>query len=217
MVSNVFVVCLQNEILKSQYGLEDEHILLLAQAVQTFVKRNYPTYEEKDYGPKFMKEYHGWQFPFNCTTFPWNATTQTLWTTDMPGEPNAICELDASYYCADQTSLDKFYYMFMGIQYTSGGELGTLQDALYAMDVDTQCEVAKIFVKRAGFDGEMAGSGAAMDPLFWVAHGSVERLLQKAIIEGASSDLVYNATTAACSGHLNEVRPMTCCLRLLRW
>ena len=27
--------------------------------------------------------------------------------------------------------------------------------------------------------GDMGGSGAAMDPLFWVAHGAVDRLFQK--------------------------------------
>ena len=29
--------------------------------------------------------------------------------------------------------------------------------------------------------GDMGGSGAAMDPLFWVAHGAVDRLFQKVL------------------------------------
>ena len=29
--------------------------------------------------------------------------------------------------------------------------------------------------------GDMGGSGAAMDPLFWVAHGAVDRLFQKVV------------------------------------
>jgi hypothetical protein len=80
-----------------------------------------------------------------------------------------------------------------------------LQDYLWSQDVDTQCEIIKIFAKRAGFDGDMGGSGAAMDPLFWVAHGAVERLLQKVVFENFTSDLVYDSTTAHCSGHTNEV------------
>jgi urocanate hydratase len=72
-----------------------------------------------------------------------------------------------------------------------------------SLGLDDQCDVAKILIQRAAFDGEMAGSGAAQDPLFWVAHGAVERLLQKVIFENVSSDLVYDSTTAHCSGHYN--------------
>ena len=32
--------------------------------------------------------------------------------------------------------------------------------------------------------GDMAGSGAAMDPLFWVVHGAVERIFQRVMLEG---------------------------------
>jgi hypothetical protein len=91
------------------------------------------------------------------------------------------------------------------------------------MDLDTQCEVisccsgkcwrgyevcciqqiASMLVSRASYDGEMAGSGAALDPLFWVAHGAVERLLQKIIFAGISNGTAYDSTSV-CSGHQNE-------------
>jgi hypothetical protein len=42
----------------------------------------------------------------------------------------------------------------------------------------------------------------AMDPLFWVAHGAVERLFQKAVFSNIFSDMVYpNAEELSCSGH----------------
>ena len=40
----------------------------------------------------------------------------------------------------------------------------------------------------------------ALDPLFWVAHGSMERVFQKLIFTGEFSDMEYSATSH-CSGH----------------
>jgi hypothetical protein len=195
--------------LVSDYGFNDGYLLLLAQAAQTFVKKMYPVYFEPDYETVFEGMYPGLEFPFTCTQMPWNDDTQTYWTTDEPGSTNAMCSLNEDFYCGSQDNLNNFYYLFMGTQYSTNDEdLATLQNYLYSLDVDTQCEVAKIFVQRAGFDGEMAGSGAAMDPLFWVAHGAVERLLQKVIFQNNTRDLVYNADGAHCTGHTNDVRSL---------
>lgn len=65
-------------------------------------------------------------------------------------------------------------------------------------------QIAGELVSRAAYDGEMAGSGAAMDPLFWVAHGAVERLMQKVIFSGLASDTTYDVTGTTCSGHSND-------------
>ena len=46
----------------------------------------------------------------------------------------------------------------------------------------------------------MAGSGAATDPLFWVAHGAVERLFQRTVFEGVMTDMSYTSSSP-CSGH----------------
>jgi hypothetical protein len=40
------------------------------------------------------------------------------------------------------------------------------------MDLDEQCDVMQILMSRFPYGSEMSGSGAAQDPLFWVAHGS---------------------------------------------
>ena len=39
-----------------------------------------------------------------------------------------------------------------------------------------------------------------MDPLFWVAHGAMERVFQKSVFEGIFSDMKFD-TTSRCSGH----------------
>jgi hypothetical protein len=39
-----------------------------------------------------------------------------------------------------------------------------------------------------------------MDPLFWVAHGAMERIFQKSVFAGIFSDMVYS-TVDHCEGH----------------
>ena len=45
-----------------------------------------------------------------------------------------------------------------------------------------------------------------MDPLFWVAHGAIERLYQRVVFEGTLSDNVYATPmrNAGCSGHTTD-------------
>lgn len=40
----------------------------------------------------------------------------------------------------------------------------------------------------------------AMDPLFWVAHGAMEKTFQKSVFEGLFSDMKFNSVDH-CSGH----------------
>jgi hypothetical protein len=53
------------------------------------------------------------------------------------------------------------------------------------------------------YEGDLAGSGAAMDPLFWVVHGAVDRLFQRVSFSGVLSDKVYKTSkrSIGCSGH----------------
>ena len=53
------------------------------------------------------------------------------------------------------------------------------------------------------FDGDLAGTGAPLDPLFWLTLGSVERLYQKSVFSHVIfSDMDYQRIDEnACSGH----------------
>jgi hypothetical protein len=42
-----------------------------------------------------------------------------------------------------------------------------------------------------------------MDPLFWVAHGAMERIFQKSVFSGIFSDMTYS-TVDHCEGHSAE-------------
>jgi hypothetical protein len=47
--------------------------------------------------------------------------------------------------------------------------------------------------------------GAATDPLFWVAHGAVERLFQRSVFANVMTDTIYPIQeNARCSGHNAE-------------
>lgn len=214
--------------MKSEYNLDDSDLVLLASATQTFVKRTIPAYLEENYEETYEDHNSGHEFPYTCTNMPWNQTTQSLWTSDEPGETNAMCTFNEDYYCKSQQTLNYFYEyflanyqntssdvscLFVGLvschahnEYFAFQTLCTLEMHLKELSVEKQCEAFKLIVSRFAFDGEMAGSGAAQDPLFWVAHGAVERLLQKVIFENVSSDLIYDAESAHCTGHMNDVR-----------
>jgi hypothetical protein len=186
----------QNEILKRQYNITDSMFMLIAQGAQTFVKQSYPLFAKR--------EYYGAPYPFNCTEFPWNSDTQMLWTEQVPGEPEAVCSLN-QYYCESQDHMTLFYKKFLApFQDQSKTAQFELESHLLSLSLEDQCSVAGYLIGRAGYDGEMAGSGAAMDPLFWVAHGAVERLMQKVIFAGITTDTDYDVTDANCSGHMNK-------------
>ena len=49
----------------------------------------------------------------------------------------------------------------------------------------------QLVCSRMSYEGDMGGSGAAMDPLFWVAHGSVDRLFQRVMFADVFTDNLY--------------------------
>jgi len=80
-------------------------------------------------------------------------------------------------------------------------------DAKIPLSVRTSA--MKLICNRMQFDSDMEGSGAATDPLFWVAHGNVERLLQKVMIADVLTDKIFpTSSTPVCSGHARDgVKP----------
>jgi hypothetical protein len=159
------------------------------------VKKAYPTY--------FNQEYYGQPYPFNCTSFPWDSEDQELKIEGVvPGDDLAVCSLNP-YYCTSQDTMDEFYAQYLAPYQQTTSSQFALQARLTTMSLDDQCSVAQILVSRAQYDGDMAGSGAALDPFFWIAHGAVERLMQKIVFEGVSTDATYDSTDTHCSGHMN--------------
>ena len=61
----------------------------------------------------------------------------------------------------------------------------------------------QLVCSRMSYEGDMAGSGAAMDPLFWVVHGAVERVFQRIMLEDVLTDTEFTNSKrgGTCSGH----------------
>jgi hypothetical protein len=150
-----------NEELVSRFGFTTQELIMNAMASQTFFKNMYPMYKTKpgqSYGP----------FPFECSEFPYNATTTTV-RSDAGGpgiDASVQCTLD-SYYCGSTENMASFMDVYFSLWSKQAP-----QERFKEMSLTDQCDLMNLLVNRFPFDGEMAGSGAAMDPLFWVAHGT---------------------------------------------
>ena len=64
-------------------------------------------------------------------------------------------------------------------------------DSLKGLDFATKKEIMQLVCSRMSYEGDMGGSGAAMDPLFWVAHGAVDRLFQRVMFAEVFTDNIY--------------------------
>ena len=122
-------------------------------------------------------------------------TEKFLTTTAAPGELNGpSCTCDAQYL-TDETQL-KQLIGFYAIKNA---------DFIYSLDFADRKAAMELVCSRMAYDGDMASSGAAMDPLFWVAHGAIERLYQRVIFEGVLADHIYiNPKRNECSGHTTD-------------
>jgi len=150
---------------------------------------------------KFFKTYsHGRQDDnfLSCTSDPWQSGKLT--TTAAPGEDNGpSCACNAQYLKSEesfQKLVAAYFVEFQGHFIVNA--VSYLQNT--ENDFEQRKSAMNIICGRFQFDGDMAGSGAATDPLFWVAHGSLERLFQSVLFDNVPTDKVY-PTGAQCSGH----------------
>ena len=117
----------------------------------------------------------------------------------QPGEPGGPqCDFISSYY-ESEAKVNELIGMFFR---TDPSPHDSIRQRVLAMPFEQRVEVMKVIANMFPFDGDLAGSGAAQDPLFWVAHGSVERLFQRAVFENMFSDMIYtDGEVGYCSGH----------------
>lgn len=186
-----------NEVLQNEYDFDDTNIIIVAQAAQTFFKFVVPfDYEE---GRANFQTTYGIPYPLNCTADPWQDGKLT--TSAAPGEEGGpMCTCDSSFF-EDEDSLATLIDFYF-IQYLdSSTPQNRLVRHINAMTFENRTAVMQIICGRMQFDGDMAGSGAATDPLFWVVHGAVEKLMQRVTFEGVLTDTAYAQEDQICSGH----------------
>jgi hypothetical protein len=187
-------------VLKDDYSFSDTDLMLVQQSAQVFYKVTIALYLK----PKDFAQNHGLEFPFSCTALPYDYKTYTLSSDVAVGSPGGPSCSIASSYLASEDALNTLIDFYFSL-YSKGQEQYSVVEKVKEMDFSTKSTVMSLIIGRLSFDGEMAGSGAAQDPLFWVVHGAVERLLQKSVFANILSDTVYaTAADEACSGHMAD-------------
>ncbi len=186
----------QDQLLTDKYNFTDEYRVVVTQSAQTFFKKFIVT------NPEAYETNFGVPFPLNCSSNPWS--DGILSTTAYPGEEGGpSCTCNSNYLVDDdsmQILIEAYFSMFLD---PKQGQNAVVQ-YIEGLALEDKRAVMTILCGRMQFDGEMAGSGAAQDPLFWVAHGAVERLLQKVVFAGVLTDTDYDAPDERCSGHKEE-------------
>jgi hypothetical protein len=182
-----------DDILRSQYNLTDQDFVSLSYSTSAWMK----TYLASGSSLDIM----------NCDKFPWNATIETLENDLPPGFGGPRCGIHEELL-RDNDKLDdliKLYFkMTIKVPYLN------VRDTLlnykdYGLSYEQKQEMVRLIFSRMQFDGDMSGSGSATDPLFWIAHGAIERLFQRTLFEDVLTDKVYltdeTSTSSNCSGH----------------
>lgn len=196
----------QNDILRSKYGFDDNDIVNLAKASQTFFKY-YVTIGIVN-KVESIDEYNA--LPIYCTGVTPVTSDSGEITYPNPGDSNGpSCYVNPALSSSDDGLNSVMNNYFRNWQ-DDNPEMVT-RDKITSLSYEDKLEVVNMLVGRFLFDGDMAGSGAAIDPLFWVAHGAVDRLFQKVMLSNWLSDSDYPLVSEfnkRCSGHIyNGTKP----------
>ena len=171
-----------DQLLREKYQLSNTHLYYIAESSHKF---------SKSY---LSGQTYNYENPIICTGDPWIGGE--LVTTASPGEeggPKCKCNL---YYMDTEeklnTLIDLYFNHFM-----------PEDDSILNLDFDSKKEIMELACQRMSYEGDLSGSGAAMDPIFWVVHGAVDRLFQRVSFSGVLSDKVYKTSkrSVGCSGH----------------
>lgn len=175
-------LCAQNdEILVKRFGFSKQDLVLVSIAMQEFRKTIYVGFETEN--PNIL----------TCTDAPFDYETGTVSTTLPPGVPGGMSCAIVEKKFESEASLDELISEFCG-----GG--GSLCERIEEMSFEDKAALMRTLSSRYQFSGDLASSSAALDPIFWVLHGAVERLFQRILFEGVLTDEQYDYVSD-CSGH----------------
>ena len=157
-----------DDLLKAKFGWTDDDIMFISRGSQAVYKSFIPR--------KWVATN-----PLSCTADPWQGGALAASATAAPGEVGGpSCTCDPQYMTTeDQLAALIGFYAIRNANF------------VYGLDFEERKAAMQLVCSRMAFDGDMASSGAANDPLFWVAHGAIERLYQRVVFEGALVDNVY--------------------------
>ena len=168
--------------LRDTYGLSNTHMFYIAESSHKFVKAYL---SNKDIG---------FENPLVCVGTPWvNGKLTTSAHPRETGGPSCECN---PLYLESEDKVDQLIDMYFG---TTMPE----EDSIKSKDFDTKKEIMRLACERMSYEGDLSGSGAALDPVFWVINGAVDRLYQRVRFANVLSDTLYKTSkrNIGCSGH----------------
>lgn len=187
-----------NQAFREKFSFSDANIVVTDDSSHDFFK-NYITWQ-KTYADDPSVELY-----LNCTNDAWDPETQTLRTTSDPGtDDGPYCKCDTSVLKSTDAMnkmIAKIYRDWTGDDDSVAQEHETYSK-VYSLKPKLKSAFLTSFCSRYLLEGDLAGSGSAMDPMFWIAHGAVEKLFQKIVFENWLSDWTYGSLfPGECSGH----------------
>ena len=101
-----------------------------------------------------------------------------------------------------QTDKDFILEWFNGLNAGENPDLDSTTPKILGF-TDTQFKrMVELFGQRITIEGDLSTAGAAIDPVFWVLHGGVEKLYQRFIFEGlVGQENRFVNDIAGCPGH----------------
>jgi hypothetical protein len=181
-----------DSVLREMYGFDDWDISVIVAASGKFYKK----YVSQ--GAYYKSEKYP-VYPLICSANPWQGGV--LISEAAPGQEGGPSCAVADFYLSDASTLNDMLHIFFDkfMHDDTTAQYPTIEKVL-AFSLDQQKDFLNLVVNRMPYDGDLVGSASAIDPIFWVSHGAVEKMFQKIVIAELLTDLDYS-TPSDCSGH----------------
>jgi hypothetical protein len=208
--------------LRSKYGFTDEDILTIVERSHFFTKNYAPALNAAIYASGLSSDsavtVGDITADNKASDYPAYPLTCSVDTQDTTGSgTSCVC---ADYYFESSTNLQALMTLYFGTKYMnfankdSYTQVATPYKILNDHTFDEQKDIMAMLCTRVGtvWDGDMVGSSTAWDPVFWVAHPAIDRMLH--LIQFTANDQQANgeqelsfvnyeftSTNDDCSGH----------------
>ena len=180
-------MCAANDdILRERFGFADWNLPYFTKWIHNFMKTEGPWLFAES--PKSDAPTSLW----NCSEFP--AKTHGI-------EKIAVSMLDIEEFGSIECDApQEFYKSEDKIDEWLNSAINSEKFGIDEFSIEDKKALMQTLANRHQFDGEMITSAAPLDPLFWVQHGSAERLWQRMEMNGIFSDAPFDVVQG-CAGH----------------
>ena len=194
-------------VLKNKFGWTDTDIGLLSWAAHHALKNSFNSLFTKDYNPNTSRLLAA-KLPVNEEEFEYdwdklNANDGAY--VKSKGDYGGISFEPAFDRVAESAeaagnSVEKEWLLSL-FKISSGDATSIFTQVQYdKLTNDELAAIIDVIVGNLQIEGDISTNGAPLDPLFWMLHGEVFRMLHRVYFEGALSDASFT-TVSSCEGH----------------